>query len=136
MIHELRWQQRLNDFEKAAKKLENALDKKTFAELEKDGVIQRFEFSFELAWKTLKDYLEEQGFTGIDSPKKTIQKAFQAQLFQDHKHWIQMLDDRNKMFHLYDQKTSDQIFKNIKKDYSKLMRDLISTLKKEQTRTK
>ncbi len=126
-----RWQQRLEDFEQAAKRLKEALTQTKFTELEQDGAIQRFEFTFELAWKTLKDYLENQGFTDISSPKKAIQKAFENNLIQKGDLWIAMQEDRNKMSHMYDQSTSKTIFNHIKKDYSKELNTLVSTLKKE-----
>lgn len=90
-----RWQQRLKDFEKSAQRLKEAASKKEFSDLEKDGVIQRFEFTFELAWKTLKDYLENQGFSSVASPKKALQKSFSMDLVSEGNVWINMLEDRN-----------------------------------------
>lgn len=71
-----RWKQRLLDFGKALKKLEDGLKQKKFDELEKDGVIQRFEFTFELGWKTMKDYLEYAGHADVVSPKRVLRQAF------------------------------------------------------------
>ena len=82
-----RWRQRLGDFENALSRLNEALTMKSFDELEKDGVIQRFEFTFELAWKTLKDYLEDQGFIDVSSPKKVLRKAFQENLKETTLKW-------------------------------------------------
>lgn len=132
MKQEKRWRQRLGDFEKSAKRLKEALIKKDFSELEKDGVIQRFEFTFELAWKTLKDYLEDQGFTDVAGPKKAIQKAFSNNIINDGDLWIAMQEDRNRMSHLYDQSVSKIIFNNIKERYAQALSDLVKTLKKEK----
>ena len=75
---DIRWKQRFQNFEKAFKKLEEALNKDNLSELERNGLIQRFEFTMELAWKTLKDFMEDQGFvfTSI-SPKVILREAFQ-----------------------------------------------------------
>ena len=126
-----RWQQRLEDFEKASARLDEALNKTSFEDLEKDGVIQRFEFTFELAWKTLKDYLEDQGILDVSTPKKAIRKAFQENLFTDSDLWLQMQEDRNLLSHLYKQEMADKIFANINKTYARALHDLVITLKKE-----
>ena len=126
-----RWQQRLKDFEKSAARLKEAASKKEFSDLEKDGVIQRFEFTFELAWKTLKDYLESQGFSGIASPKKALQKSFSMDLASDGNVWINMLEDRNRMSHLYSRAASETIFQNIKKYYVPAIDELAANLKKQ-----
>ena len=131
MEQETRWRQRLGDFEKSVGRLQEALNKKEFNELEKDGVIQRFEFTFELAWKTLKDFFEDQGFTDVSSPKKAIQKAFSNSLIKDGDLWIEMQEDRNRMSHLYDQTVSKIIFNNIKDKYAIALDNLAQTLKKE-----
>ncbi len=126
-----RWQQRLEDFERALIRLEEPLNRESLDELAKDGVIQRFEFTFELAWKTLKDYLEEQGVTDAVSPKKVLRKSNQENLFKDDALWLQMLEDRNSLSHLYKQEMSERIFKNIKDSYAQALRDLVFALKKE-----
>lgn len=132
MTGKKRWQERLNDYEEAVKRLQESLNKNDFTELEKDGVIQRFEFTFEQAWKTLKDYLEDQGFSDVVSPKKAIKQAFENNLLTQGDVWIDMLEDRNRLFHLYDQKISGSIFDNIKSKYSQELADLLQTLKKEE----
>lgn len=131
MEKKTRWQQRLGDFDKALARLEEPLNKTSFAELEKDGVIQRFEFTFELAWKTLKDYLEDQGISDVASPKKVLRQAFKENLLTNDELWLQMLEDRNSLTHLYRQDMSEHIFQEIKNNYAKIMRDLILVLQKE-----
>lgn len=131
MVSEARWRERFEDYKKAVLRMQEALGKKNFSELEKDGVIQRFEFTFELAWKTLKDYLEDQSFADISSPKKAIQKAFESGLIGDGNIWIEMQEDRNRMSHLYNQSESEKIFENIKDKYAKALNDLIVALEKE-----
>lgn len=131
MISEARWRERFRDYKKAMNRMQEALKKENFSELEKDGVVQRFEFTFELAWKTLKDYLEDQGFADISSPKKAIQKSFESGLIADGNVWIEMQEDRNKMSHMYSQSDSEKIFENIKDKYAKALNDLIIALEKE-----
>ena len=131
MENNSRWQQRLGDFENALSRLNEALTKESFNELEKDGVIQRFEFTFELAWKTLKDYLEDQGFADVSSPKKVLSKAFQENLFTDDALWLKMLADRNSLSHLYKKEMSEKVFENVKNDYAKALHDLSVEFKKE-----
>jgi nucleotidyltransferase substrate binding protein (TIGR01987 family) len=128
MEEQKRWQQRLEDFDKAIARLEKALKKDSFEELEKDGVIQRFEFIFELAWKTLKDYLEDQGFTDVVSPKQALRKAFETGLITNDELWLQMQEDRNKMSHLYDQAESEEIFEHIRSRYAEALGQLAHRL--------
>jgi len=131
MLSEARWRERLGDYKKAVGRLQEALEKKEFNELEKDGVIQRFEFTFELAWKTVKDYLEDQNFTDISSPKKAIQKAFESGLIKDGHAWVEMQEDRNRMSHMYSQIDSEKIFAQVKNKYAKALSDLVVALEKE-----
>ena len=126
-----RWQQRLKDFREVRNRLQEALLRNEFDELEKDGVIQRFEFTFELAWKTLKDYLEDQGVADAVSPKKVLQKAFQENILLDGQLWMEMLEDRNKLSHIYRREMSEDVFTNIKEKYGQALGDLVLALEKE-----
>lgn len=86
------------------------------SQLEKDGVIQRFEFTFELLWKTLKVVLEDQGIQA-KTPKESLRAAFQISLITDEEIYLDMLQARNKMSHLYNKEESDKIFSGIKTKY-------------------
>ncbi len=83
------------------------------SELEQQGLIQRFEFTHELAWKVLKDYLEEQGFVGIIGSKNATRDAFKEGLLEDGQVWMDMIQARNETSHTYDteraKKIADQI---------------------------
>lgn len=90
-----------------------------------DATIQRFEFTFELAWKTVKEYLELNGFVeGINSPKGTLQTAFKEGIIIEGDIWIKMMEARNLTAHLYDYDTSRNIYDMIKNEYIRILRDL------------
>lgn len=126
-----RYEQRLKDFENAFIKLKEGTQKENPDDLEIDGVLQRFEFTFELAWKTLKDYMEYQGFSNkIGSPREIIQQAFKHGIIEDGETWIKMMLSRNALSHLYDENTSRKIYEEIKKQYIELLEALIEKLKK------
>ncbi len=101
-----RWEQRFQNFERAFLLLKDALDGDIddLSDLEKKGVIQRFEYTFELAWKTLKDYLVHQGIVFDQvTPRAVIKAAFSAQVVIDGALWVDMLGRRNLMSRVYDQ---------------------------------
>lgn len=112
-----RLKERFEDYSKALQRLKEALLEETSA-IVIDGTIQRYEFTFELAWKTVKDYLEYNGIVdNVASPRNTIQHAFQSKIIQDGEIWIQMMLDRNALSHLYDEERSREIYENIKNKY-------------------
>ena len=103
---DIRWIQRFQNFDRAFLLLRSALEERgleQMSELEKEGLIQRFEYSYELAWKTMKDYLEEQG-TIINpvTPRNVIKEAFSAQIIADGQVWVDMMLYRNLLAHTYD----------------------------------
>lgn len=111
----------------AHKKLEEGIEQ-AIDELDKDGIIQRFEFTFELLWKALKIYLEHQGII-VKTPRDSFVEAFRIDLFDDEKIFLDMLEDRNSASHIYDKETSEKIFNRIKKKYSSEIAKLIEQLK-------
>lgn len=111
----------------AHKRLEEGI-KQTKDELDKDGVIQRFEFTFELLWKALKIYLEHQGII-VKTPRDSFVEAFRINLFDDEKIFLDMLEDRNNTSHIYNKVTSEKIFNRIKKNYSSEIAKIIDQLK-------
>lgn len=101
---DIRWKQRFQNFDRAFVLLRDALENGPDAlnQLEKEGVIQRFEFSFELAWKTLKDFMEQDGFVfATITPRQVLKDAFAAKILADGQVWIDMLDHRNLLSHTY-----------------------------------
>ena len=119
-----RYIQRKEEFSNAYERLKEAL-KEEESEIVIDGALHRFEFTFELAWKSLKDYLEYMGLTEkIGSPREIIQQAFKQGIIEDGEAWINMMLSRNMLSHIYDEKESRDIFNKIKKEYINLFNDL------------
>jgi len=112
----------MKEIEIAVKNFTDALEKLTEGveeaqnELDRDGVIQRFEFTFELSWKALKLILEYEGFD-CRSPRSCIKEAFRRNIIVDSELYLDMLEDRNRSSHVYDEQTSVEIFEHIKKGY-------------------
>ncbi len=123
-----RFEERKQDLIKASNRLEEALSE-GISDLAIDGVLHRFEFTFELAWKTMKDYLEYQGIIGkIGSPREIIKEAFAAGIIEDGEIWIKMMLSRNELSHLYDEEASREIYNNIKDNYMIEIKKLVSRL--------
>lgn len=123
-----RFEERKEDLKKATNKLNEAL-KEEATELEIDGILHRFEFTFELAWKTMKDCLENQGIVGkIGSPREILKEAFTAGLIDDGEAWMDMMLSRNELSHLYDEETSREIYEDIKEKYIMEINKLVQKL--------
>lgn len=98
-------------------------------ELGEDGVIQRFEFTFELLWKALKIFMQKKGVEAR-TPKDVLKEAFRLEWLGKEKVFLNMLDDRNKTSHIYDQKTSREIFERITRDYVPAIEIVLKNLRK------
>ena len=120
MTSEPRWKPRFNSFSCAYALLRNALDSGVgpLNELEREGVIQRFEYTFDLAWNTLKDRLEYEGVTlPAVTPRNVIRQAYQARLIEDGDAWLDMLTDRDLSSHNYDAPGVEAVLKNLHERY-------------------
>ena len=124
---DIRWKLRFQNFEKALNYLEEAIAIKNPDIIQKAGLIQFFEMSFELAWNTIKDYLEEQGFVDIKSPRASIKKAFEIGLIEHGHLWIELIENRNLTAHTYDEKTANEVDKLIRENYYALLKELHKT---------
>ena len=116
MNEDIRWKQRFQNFLKALATLKKAMElsaQRELSDLEKQGVIQGFEFTFELAWNVMKDYLEEQGITGIIGSKNAIRYSFNKGIIEDGEMWLAMVESRNLASHSYDEETANVIFSSI-----------------------
>jgi nucleotidyltransferase substrate binding protein (TIGR01987 family) len=127
MQRDLRWKQRFQNFDRAVVLLREPFERDvaTLSNLEKEGTIQRFEFTVELAWKTLNDYLEYEGQV-IDpvTPRNVIKEAFAAHILSDGQVWIDMLDLRNLLSHTYDAATFDTAVLAIRDRYQAAIEEL------------
>jgi nucleotidyltransferase substrate binding protein (TIGR01987 family) len=130
-VEDIRWKQRFQNFEKAIGHLEGALKIENPDLLQKAGIIQFFEMSYELAWNTLKDYLEDQGFSDVKSPRSAIKKAFEVELIENGRDWMELLLDRNLTAHTYDEEKATEVEKLIHERYFPLLRQLYQTLKQK-----
>ncbi len=124
---DIRWKQRYENFNKATIQLTEFIEKEELNKFEVQGLIQCFEYTFELAWKTMKDYLNNEGFD-VKSPRATIQTAFQTQLITDGHAWIDALEKRNLMAHTYDENKTLESEKLIRNKYFFIMKELNTKL--------
>ncbi len=98
---DVRWKQRFQNFEKAFLRLKEAMELEELNELERNGLIQRFEFTLDLSWKVMKDYLEDKGFTFKPAPKDTFRLAQQSKFIDYAQELIDGLEMRNELSHDY-----------------------------------
>ena len=127
MSEDSRWKQRFSNYKKAALQLSEFIEKDKLNKFEVQGLIQCFEYTFELAWKTMKDYLEQEGFE-VKSPRSTIQTAFQIQLITDGRVWIDALEKRNLMTHTYNEEIAKEAEELIKQKYYPAIKELLNKL--------
>lgn len=120
MAEDIRWAQRFSNYSKALRKLEGALNlsaERPLTDLEKQGLIQAFEFTHELAWNTIKDFYENQGETGIQGSRDAIRLAFRRGLIASGDVWMEMIKSRNRTSHTYDEATMESIFSAVRDSY-------------------
>jgi len=128
VTEDIRWKQRFQQFDSAHSLLLQALAIETPSVVERAGVVQFFEISFELSWKLLKDYLEAEGFSPV-GPRDAIKQAFQSGLIEDGHAWMQALTDRNLTTHTYNEKTAVEVDDKIRNQYAPLLALLHSGFK-------
>lgn len=130
---DIRWRQRFSNYKKALRKLEEAakrieedyevdeegnIDKDDFLDdIIKEGVIQRFEYTHELAWNVMKDYLNEIGGIKVLGSKDSTRQALAGQLITHGEVWMEMIQSRNQTSHTYNEEVADGIFRKIIKEY-------------------
>ncbi|HXW53407.1 MAG TPA: nucleotidyltransferase substrate binding protein [Myxococcota bacterium] len=129
-----RFKQRLANLERAYAEFDSANSLKTYSKLERSGLIQTFEFTFELAWKTLQDLLISRGYQGLNGPRPVIEQCFQDGIIDDGENWLKMLISRNLTTHSYNEKTAEEIAQNIKTIYYPLISKLMVRLQNERDR--
>lgn len=110
--HPPRWKQRLNNYENAFKQLKAAVllaSERKLSDLEKQGLVQAFEVTHELAWNVIKDYFLDQGNPNITGSRDAVREAFNKQLITDGEHWMEMIKSRNQTFHTYNREVANDI---------------------------
>ncbi|MBE2198921.1 MAG: nucleotidyltransferase substrate binding protein [Anaerolinea sp.] len=125
---DIRWRQRQQNFNRTLTLLEGALAIPEPDITQRAGIIQFFEMAFELSWKMLKDYLEGQGFTDLNSPRVVLKKAFEVELITNGRDWLQILQDRNLMSHTYNEATAVTVENLIRHTYYPLLAALRQTM--------
>lgn len=129
---DIRWLQRFQNFEKSLSYLQEAMEIKKPDIFQKAGTIQFFEMTFELAWNLVKDYLEDQGFQDVKSPRSALKKAFETGLIVDGHKWMELLLNRNLTAHTYDEETADEVIKLIQTEYKPLLKQLYDAFKQKR----
>lgn len=122
--YDVRWLQRFNNYRKALKKLGQAVDivsekmdwGQEVDDLLQEGLIQRFEYTHELAWKVMKDYAEYQGYTDIKGSRDAFRKGLEMGIIDSVK-WMESIEDRNQTSHNYDDETANEIFEAVVNEY-------------------
>jgi nucleotidyltransferase substrate binding protein (TIGR01987 family) len=125
-MQDTRWEQRLENYSKALKQLENAVllaEERELSDLEKQGLIQAFEFTHELAWNVMKDYFFFQGNSSITGSRDATREAFSVKLIQDGEGWMEMIKSRNKTSHTYNEDIASEITDKIMDLYFNLLKD-------------
>ena len=135
-VNDVRWKQRFQNFEKAFLLLQEIIESKDdlseFEAIVQEGIVQRFEYTFELAWKTLKDRMEADGLQlERISPKYIFKDAYKSKYIDNIELWIEMTNDRNLMSHTYDPSKLTEMLKNIKELYYSEIRKLYDYFKHE-----
>lgn len=116
--NDIRWEQRFSNYRKALSHLKKFIDKGELSDLEKQGLIKAFEYTYELAWKTMKDYIEYQvSDSNITGSRDTFREAFKAGLITNGNQWMDMLESRNQTSHSYNEETAEEIVDNILSAY-------------------
>lgn len=121
---DIRWEQRFTNYRKALSQLRKFFDKDELSDLEEQGLIKAFEYTYELAWNTMKDFLEYQGIANnVTGSRDTLREAFKAGLITDGHSWMEMIESRNRTSHSYNEEVADEIVRNISSNYYFLFND-------------
>jgi nucleotidyltransferase substrate binding protein (TIGR01987 family) len=123
-----RWQQRLNNYSNALAQLKSGVElstQRSLSNLEKQGLIQSFEFTHELAWNVMKDYFANQGNPNITGSRDAVREAFSKGLVAAGEDWMEMIQSRNQTTHTYNQKVADEIVERITAVYFSLFESFL-----------
>ena len=125
---DIRWLQRYANYHKACQRLisviESGVKVEDLSELEQEGIVQRFEYTFELSWKVMQDLLTYKGYEFMSGPNGTMKMAFEDGLISDHDGWRQMAKSLNTLSHVYDEEEAMAIVRLIFSQYAPLLKAL------------
>ncbi|AFI84968.1 nucleotidyltransferase [Methylophaga nitratireducenticrescens] len=130
MSEDIRWKQRLDNWNRALQQLDRFMAYETLNELEEQGLIQSFEYNHELAWNTQKDFLQDQGYVDLFGSKNVARKAFEVGLITNGEVWLDMIKSRNLSSHTYNRAVARQIVDAIVNDYYAALTELNQKLNK------
>ena len=128
---DIRWKQRLQNYERALVQFNDAIalyNERALTNLERQGLIQAFEFTHELAWKTVQDYFRYQGIVDIVGSRDVFRKALEVGLIQDGEKWFESIQSRNLTSHVYNQDIVNDLIQMIVGDYAQLLNALFVTM--------
>jgi nucleotidyltransferase substrate binding protein (TIGR01987 family) len=125
---DVRWKQRFQNFEKAFLFFQTTVDKDIYTPIEVGGLVQAFEFTFELGWKAVKDFLYEQGLN-TSYPREAIKEGFKTEIIKDGHTWLHMLEKRNELSHTYNEAVAEQAIDIIKHQYYPAIEQVYQFLK-------
>jgi nucleotidyltransferase substrate binding protein (TIGR01987 family) len=145
---DIRWEQRFSNYVKAFDKLSQSVDfirknvgddfdddgiANVLSEMIQEGLIQRFEYTHELAWNVMKDYAAYQGNPNITGSRDAVREAFKMQLIKEGETWMDMIESRNKTSHTYNEETSNEIFGKILNEYYPVFSDFRKLMEEKQS---
>ncbi len=132
MAEDIRWQQRFANYQLALQQLDTFFEPPALNEREQQGLIKAFEYTFELAWNSLRDLLRSQGNSTLLGSRDTLREAFRLGLIEDGETWMLMIQDRNLTSHTYNRSTAEAIAANIVDRYLPCFKDLYARLQQRQ----
>lgn len=131
-VEDIRWKQRFSNYTNALEQLQEAVklsSERELSMLEKQGLIQAFEYTHELAWNVMKDFLEYQGNQNVKGSRDAIREAFKVALIDDGETWMETMQTRNATSHGYDKEMAEEVVNTIINDYM----TIFSTFEKEMS---
>lgn len=138
MEQDIRWMQRYDNYHRACKRIlevtESGVEPGKLSELEMEGLIQRFEYTFELGWKVLQDLLKYKGYEFMQGPNGTLKKAFEDGLIENHDGWRRMAMARVTTSHTYNEGEAEEVARQIYESFAPLLKELDDKLAKEKAR--
>lgn len=129
---DIRWEQRFSNYQKALLQLSEFFNGSELNRREEQGLVKAFEYTYELAWQTLKDFLEYQGVSGLVGSRDAFRRAFEDGVIADGHLWMEMIKSRNKTSHTYNEETAAEIVAAVKDIYFPAFLELGKTLRERK----